>query len=281
MTWFAIDDKLHSGIRAARAGIAAVGAFALAGSWCADHRTDGRIPREIAHRIARAAVWKKASTAGLVVATPDGYELVDYLAGNPSRAEILERTTAKSEAKQKAGRAGGLKSGKVRRGEAESEAGPKQPGSKTEAASEATADSRGKQPGSETKLPSPPQAASDEAAAPAREEIGAADFEADRAGRTPADLLSVARKLADQGSSFGKSCLERAAKGWRFTDAQRTKLEQIRDEWAAKAEPPPGPTPEQKDDFDPLDISVEESAAIARRVFDQTQSNRLGRGAPS
>jgi hypothetical protein len=51
VTWFRVDDKLHSHPKAVRAGASAMGFWLLAGSWCADQLTDGWIPDYIAARI--------------------------------------------------------------------------------------------------------------------------------------------------------------------------------------------------------------------------------------
>lgn len=51
MTWFKVDDGLHAHKKAARAGVAAMGLWVLAGSWCADQLTDGFIPDYIAARL--------------------------------------------------------------------------------------------------------------------------------------------------------------------------------------------------------------------------------------
>ena len=45
MSWFKIDDKLHSHKKVARLhGIAPMGLWALAGSWSSSQETDGFIP---------------------------------------------------------------------------------------------------------------------------------------------------------------------------------------------------------------------------------------------
>ena len=52
MSWFKIDDKLHSHKKVARLhGIAPMGLWALAGSWSSNQETDGFIPEYIAERI--------------------------------------------------------------------------------------------------------------------------------------------------------------------------------------------------------------------------------------
>jgi hypothetical protein len=51
MTWFKVDDGLHSHRKAVRAGISAMGLWVMAGSWCANHLTDGFVPDYMAARL--------------------------------------------------------------------------------------------------------------------------------------------------------------------------------------------------------------------------------------
>lgn len=53
MTWFKVDDGLHSHKKAVRAGIPAMGLWVMAGSWCADQLTNGWVPDYIAMRLDR------------------------------------------------------------------------------------------------------------------------------------------------------------------------------------------------------------------------------------
>lgn len=50
MTWFKVDDKLHSHRKALRAG-EAMALWTLAGSWCMDQLSDGFVPDYIAQRL--------------------------------------------------------------------------------------------------------------------------------------------------------------------------------------------------------------------------------------
>lgn len=133
MPWFAVNDKFHSHVKAIKAGVAGVGAWTLAGSWCSDHLTDGRIPVEVAHaRFGGSKVWAKLVGAELVDRDGDTYTLRGFLDCNPSAESVLADRTAKSEAKQRAGRAGGVRSGEARRTKRD-EAETKQTGSRDEA----------------------------------------------------------------------------------------------------------------------------------------------------
>jgi len=53
LTWFKVDDGLHSHKKAVRAGIPAMGLWVMAGSWCADNLSDGWLPDYIAMRLDR------------------------------------------------------------------------------------------------------------------------------------------------------------------------------------------------------------------------------------
>jgi hypothetical protein len=71
MPWFKVDDKLHSHRKVIRAGIPAMGLWAVAGSWCADHLSDGFVPDYVAERLdpdfakhAASLVAAKLWTAG-------------------------------------------------------------------------------------------------------------------------------------------------------------------------------------------------------------------------
>lgn len=47
MPWFKVDDELHDHRKPRKAGVAAMGLWTLAGSWCADNLTDGFVPESI------------------------------------------------------------------------------------------------------------------------------------------------------------------------------------------------------------------------------------------
>lgn len=75
MPWFKVDDKLHDHRKARAAGVAAMGLWALAGSWCADNLTDGFVPdticarwdrsyRKLAARLVDARLWVVDEVAG-------------------------------------------------------------------------------------------------------------------------------------------------------------------------------------------------------------------------
>ncbi|MFI0469272.1 hypothetical protein ACH347_34800 [Saccharopolyspora sp. 5N102] len=55
MTWFKVDDTLHSHTKAMRAGDAAMGLWVLAGSWASNQLTDGWVPAYAARRLSSNA----------------------------------------------------------------------------------------------------------------------------------------------------------------------------------------------------------------------------------
>lgn len=75
MTWFKVDDGLHSHRKAIRAGVPAMGLWVLAGSWSSDQLTDGWVPNYIAARLDPGHHAKHAAAlvrAGLWI--PDEHE---------------------------------------------------------------------------------------------------------------------------------------------------------------------------------------------------------------
>ncbi len=124
MSWFKVDDGLHSHSKTHRAGNEAIGLWTVAGSWCADKLTDGEVPVDTALRFGSAKVWAKLVSAGFVEEKYDtaetkprlvAYVLHDYLDYNPTAAEVLKTRAERSEAKARAGKLGGIASGVAKR----------------------------------------------------------------------------------------------------------------------------------------------------------------------
>lgn len=122
MTWFKVDDKLHSHSKTRKVLAEAPAALALwvvAGSWSSDNLTDGFVPDHqlawlipdgaegMARQLVAARFWKRAK---------GGYQFHqwdtdgDGTKRNPTRVEVETERQRKAEA----GRKGGLASGKVR-----------------------------------------------------------------------------------------------------------------------------------------------------------------------
>jgi hypothetical protein len=102
MTWFRVDDGLHSHRKAVRAGVPAMGLWVLAGSWCADHLTDGFIPDYMAARIDRDSEEKAArlvEAGWWVVAEKGGdkgWQFHEWTDQQPTREEALAAVAKKS-----------------------------------------------------------------------------------------------------------------------------------------------------------------------------------------
>jgi hypothetical protein len=98
MTWFKVDDGLHSHLKAVRAGIPAMGLWVMAGSWCAANLTDGWIPDYIAVRLdpdyeehaamlVKAGLWVKAKRNG-----ESGWRFHEW--NEPGRQPVREQVLA-------------------------------------------------------------------------------------------------------------------------------------------------------------------------------------------
>ena len=70
MPWFKVDDTLHSHPKPRKAGLAAIGLWTVAGSYCSEYVTEGSIPtwyvtgwpsgRKLAERLVLAGFWHPA-----------------------------------------------------------------------------------------------------------------------------------------------------------------------------------------------------------------------------
>lgn len=110
MTWFKVDDKLHSHPKTTGASLAALGLWTVAGSWCGDHTTDGRVPLHMVPLLSRGAVElaDELVDVGLWVRVKDGYKFHDWLAYQPSSKDVAKLR----EARAAAGRKGGINKAK-------------------------------------------------------------------------------------------------------------------------------------------------------------------------
>jgi len=107
MPWFMVDDKLHSHMKAARAGAEAMGLWVLAGSWAADQLTDGFIPDYMALRLDSKAKRHAASlvAAGFwVVAEREGergWQFHEWTDFQPTKEEVeVKRAAARDRMKR-------------------------------------------------------------------------------------------------------------------------------------------------------------------------------------
>lgn len=95
MTWFKVDDHLHSHRKAMRAGTEAMGLWVLAGSWSAAEESDGWVPDYVLGRLVGAqgvALADQLVTAGLwetgTVDGEDGYRFREWEDYQPTRAQL-------------------------------------------------------------------------------------------------------------------------------------------------------------------------------------------------
>ncbi len=108
MAWFKVDDKLHSHVKAARAGVEAMGLWLLCGSWCMDQLTDGFVPDYIALRIdpkARAKAARLVSAGLWFEAVQDGdkgWKYHDWLNMQRSKEQVNAERSASAERQQRA-----------------------------------------------------------------------------------------------------------------------------------------------------------------------------------
>jgi general stress protein YciG len=112
MTWFKVDDSLHSHPKAAAVSLAALGLWTVAGSWAGAHLTDGFIPEHMVPLLSRGAseLADELVAAGLWKRGKGGYRFHEWLERNPSAEEVKEQRVKRADA----GRKGGLASGKSR-----------------------------------------------------------------------------------------------------------------------------------------------------------------------
>jgi len=107
VTWAKVDDRLHSHIKAARAGADAMGLWVLALSWCAAYMTDGEVPAEQPCRLVGRrgdALAAKLVASKLWVKSEFGYRFHGWDEYQPTRSEIeAQRSDAKARMQRKRG----------------------------------------------------------------------------------------------------------------------------------------------------------------------------------
>lgn len=111
MTWFKVDDHLHSHRKAMRAGTEAMGLWVLAGSWSAAEESDGWVPAyvlprlvgtngdELAERLTAAGLWHADEHDGEA-----GYRFHAWAEYQPTKA-TLERKRADQRERMREARA--------------------------------------------------------------------------------------------------------------------------------------------------------------------------------
>lgn len=98
MTWFKVDDKLytHRKVRALSKGALAL--WVLAGSYCADHLTDGVVhPSDVGWLGGTVHEVDELVASGLWDEHPDGWEFHDWDHYQPTKTKVEERRRAERE----------------------------------------------------------------------------------------------------------------------------------------------------------------------------------------
>lgn len=134
MAWVRIDDQAPRHKKMLRAGPAACWLWVCGIAHCQSQLTDGFIPTEAVPLLGVTKGVKplldKLVEVGLFEVTDGGYRVHDYHDYNASRDQAIERRDEIHDAKSRAGRLGGLRSGEARRlkqnGSSVLEAGVKQ-----------------------------------------------------------------------------------------------------------------------------------------------------------
>ncbi|GAA2686252.1 hypothetical protein GCM10010400_58200 [Streptomyces aculeolatus] len=112
MTWFKVDDTAHSHPKILAATNAAVGLWLRCGAYAAQHLTDGIVPGPVAamygtapqiKKLVRVGLWHPHGHTCLRCPQPsDGdFQMHDYLAYNPSRADVVAGRERAAEKKRK------------------------------------------------------------------------------------------------------------------------------------------------------------------------------------
>lgn len=110
MTWFKVDDKLHSHPKAIEAGEAAMGLWVMAGSWAADQLSDGFVPdyivarlspkkgKVLSQRLVTVRLWSKCYQGNV-----SGFRFHEWdePGRQPSRAQVLADRKATAQRQQK------------------------------------------------------------------------------------------------------------------------------------------------------------------------------------
>ncbi len=92
MSWFKVDDGLHSHPKWLATPKAARALWVTAGSWCSDQLTDGFVPAQ-ALRALDGTTREAAQlvTSGLWLEVEGGWLFHDWHDRNPSREQVEER----------------------------------------------------------------------------------------------------------------------------------------------------------------------------------------------
>lgn len=103
MTWFKVDDSLHSHPKQTAASLAAIGLWTVAGSWSANHLTDGFVPDHQIPSLSRGQVElaKELVSAGLWRRAKGGYQFHEWDADSDGTVRNLKKTEVVTERRKK------------------------------------------------------------------------------------------------------------------------------------------------------------------------------------
>jgi hypothetical protein len=98
--WFRLDDSFHSHPKVIAAGNESIGLYVRCGTYAAEHLTDGFIPEHVALLYGSPALAESLVRTKLWRRTRGGWQMPDYLAYNPSKADV-ERDRKAAAARQR------------------------------------------------------------------------------------------------------------------------------------------------------------------------------------
>jgi hypothetical protein len=94
MTWVRIDDAFADNPKVEELSDAAFRLYVTILCWCSRHNTDGRVTGTVARKRGTDKTLAELVDAGLWLRNGSDYEVHDYLAYNPSKAEVSARREA-------------------------------------------------------------------------------------------------------------------------------------------------------------------------------------------
>lgn len=102
MTWFKVDDNLHSHNKARQAGLPALGLWVVAGSYCGQYLTEGVVPewfvtswpsgKKLAAELVKAGLWSKVD---------DGWLFHQWGERQPAKEQVVAERKATRDRQQK------------------------------------------------------------------------------------------------------------------------------------------------------------------------------------
>lgn len=94
MSWVRIDDAFDDNPKVEELSDAAFRLYVTTLCWCSRHSTDGHVTLTVAKKRGTLKAIRELLDANLWLEIPGGYEVNDYLAYNPSKAEVAARREA-------------------------------------------------------------------------------------------------------------------------------------------------------------------------------------------